>query len=140
MKTLTALALASTMWVGGMSTAALAEPSVKTTAITAEKAGGQAKPGDISAWAAPLDDLRPRQVALFGLLPVTANEGVLDRAVRVALGAGLAYVSYADPLAWGLTGRVATGVAAGVMGWTAFTGTCPLYLPIGLNTRMGAEQ
>lgn len=142
MNSLSTLALTGLLLVAPLAPAALAcEGQACIGACHMADAGGAgaaaaAKP---TLWTAPFDDQKPRQVALFGLIPTAANEGTLDRAVRVALGAGLTYLSITDPFTWGLTGRVATGVGAGLMGWTAFTGSCPAYLPFGINTRFGAE-
>ncbi len=88
-------------------------------------------------WAAPLDDVPGREVRLFGLLPVPANEGTVDRGLRLAAAAGLAYVAVVDPFVAGPVLRAGAGAAGGIMGFTALTGACPLYMPFGLDTRMG---
>lgn len=93
--------------------------------------------GPVSPWFAMFDDKKPRQVRLLGLAKVPANIGVLDRVVRIAIGGGLTYLSLTDPLVWGTTGKVLTGVGAGMMGWSALTGSSLLYLPLGINTRTG---
>jgi hypothetical protein len=64
---------------------------------------------------------------------MTKNEGTLDRAIRggiavTALGIGLAVGGVLNPV-----GIVLFGVA-GMAGWTALSGYCPLYSVLGLST------
>ncbi len=64
---------------------------------------------------------------------MTKNEGTLDRAIRggisvTALGIGLAVGGVFNPL-----GIVLFGVA-GMAGWTALSGYCPLYSVLGFST------
>ncbi|HEV8660089.1 MAG TPA: DUF2892 domain-containing protein [Thermoanaerobaculia bacterium] len=57
----------------------------------------------------------------------TANEGTIDRVVRIVLGLSLLAITVIGPKTyWGLLGAVplVTGLA----------GTCPLYSVLGLNT------
>ena len=64
---------------------------------------------------------------------MSANVGMLDRIVRVVLGAAL--------IAFAL-GFIAPATGFNWLGWigviplaTAFVGTCPLYSALGLTTR-----
>jgi hypothetical protein len=64
---------------------------------------------------------------------MTKNEGTLDRVIRggialTALGTGLAVGGVFNPV-----GIVLFGVA-GVAGWTAVSGYCPLYSVLGIST------
>jgi hypothetical protein len=64
---------------------------------------------------------------------MTKNEGTLDRAIRggiavTALGIGLAVGGVFNPV-----GIVLLGVA-GMAGWTALSGYCPLYSLLGFST------
>ena len=67
----------------------------------------------------------------------TANEGILDRALRIALGAVLLYLV----LGGAITGTLGVVIAAlavlplltGIIGW------CPLYSLLGLSTN-GARK
>ena len=64
---------------------------------------------------------------------MTKNEGNLDRIFRgglavTALGVGLAVGGVFDPL-----GILLFGVA-GMAGWTAISGYCPLYSLLGIST------
>ena len=64
---------------------------------------------------------------------MTKNEGTLDRVIRggialTALGTGLAVGGVFNPV-----GVVLFGVA-GVAGWTAVSGYCPLYSVLGIST------
>lgn len=59
------------------------------------------------------------------------NEGFLDRAVRVLAGAGILFLLAVGPVpGWGLVGF--TGLVPLV---TGLTGYCPLYVPLGIDTR-----
>ena len=59
------------------------------------------------------------------------NEGFLDRAVRVLAGAGILSPLALGPIpGWGLVGL--TGLIPLVTGLTGF---CPLYVPLGIDTR-----
>lgn len=64
---------------------------------------------------------------------MTTNEGTVDRVIRggiavTALGAGLAVGGVLNPV-----GIVLLGVA-GMAGWTAISGYCPLYAVLGIST------
>ena len=64
---------------------------------------------------------------------MTKNEGTLDRAIRggiavTALGIGLAVGGVFNPV-----GIVLFSVA-GMAGWTALSGYCPLYSVLGIST------
>lgn len=64
---------------------------------------------------------------------MTMNESTLDRAIRggvavTALGTGLAIGGVFNPV-----GVVLFGVA-GMAGWTAISGYCPLYSVLGMST------
>jgi hypothetical protein len=64
---------------------------------------------------------------------MTKNESTLDRAIRggiavTALGTGLAVGGVFNPV-----GIVLFGVA-GMAGWTAISGYCPLYSLLGIST------
>lgn len=65
------------------------------------------------------------------LLPM--NEGIADRAVRVAAGLGLLSLTVVGPqTAWGLVGLVL--VATGLIG------SCPAYALLGIRTRTTKGQ
>ncbi|MGB7980330.1 MAG: DUF2892 domain-containing protein [Candidatus Nanopelagicales bacterium] len=70
---------------------------------------------------------------------MTKNEGNLDRVIRggiavTALGTGLALGGVFNPLGVGLFG------VAGMAGWTAVSGYCPLYSVLGISTRPLPQQ
>jgi hypothetical protein len=66
---------------------------------------------------------------LHRLLP--ANEGNVDRAVRVVLGLALLSLLVIGPVpGWGLVGLL--GIVLIV---TAAIGSCPIYTALGLSTR-----
>jgi hypothetical protein len=59
------------------------------------------------------------------------NEGFLDRTMRVLVGVGLLSLLAMGPVpGWGLAGLV--GLVPLV---TGLTGYCPLYVPLGIDTR-----
>lgn len=89
----------------------------------------------VASWFAPFDDEPGQTVLLFGLLPTAANEGRLDRVLRLGAAGGLGYLAALDPLALGQPTRIGLAVVGGVLGWTGLTGSCPAYLPFGLDTR-----
>ncbi|MFN3429307.1 MAG: DUF2892 domain-containing protein [Candidatus Sericytochromatia bacterium] len=89
----------------------------------------------VANWVAPLDDRPYQNVRLFGIVEAPANEGVLDRALRLVAGAGLVGLAAADPLNGGTALRAGAGVAGGVLLWTSLTGACPAYMPFGWSTR-----
>ncbi len=67
---------------------------------------------------------------------MTKNMGTIDRAVRVLIAIIVAMLYF--------TGQIG-GVLAGVLGalslvfvLTSLMGSCPLYLPFGINTRKAA--
>jgi hypothetical protein len=61
------------------------------------------------------------------------NEGFLDRAIRVVAGAGILSLLAIGPVpGWGLAGLV--GLIPLV---TGLVGHCPLYVPLGVDTRHG---
>jgi hypothetical protein len=64
---------------------------------------------------------------------MTKNESDLDRAIRAgisvtALGVGLAIGGVFNPVGIALFG------VAGMAGWTAVSGYCPLYSALGIST------
>ncbi len=62
---------------------------------------------------------------------VRTNEGFLDRTIRVLVGAGILSLLAVGPVpGWGLAGLV--GLIPLV---TGLTGYCPLYVPLGIDTR-----
>ena len=55
------------------------------------------------------------------------NEGTLDRALRIVVGAGLLAIVFVGPQTpWGYVGVVPL--------LTGLVGICPLYIPLGLKT------
>lgn len=54
------------------------------------------------------------------------NEGTLDRAIRVVLGAALLFFAFTGRGVWGYIGVVPLV--------TGLLGTCPLYSLLGVNT------
>ena len=89
----------------------------------------------VANWFAPLDNQPYQNVRLFGIVEAPANEGVLDRALRLVAGVGLVGLAATDPWNGGTAVRAGAGVAGGVMLWTSLTGACPAYMPFGLSTR-----
>ncbi len=89
----------------------------------------------VASWFAPFDDEPGQQVLLFGLFATPANEGRIDRALRLGAAGGLGYVAALDPFVLGQPTRIGLAVVGGVLGWTGLTGACPAYLPFGLDTR-----
>jgi hypothetical protein len=60
-----------------------------------------------------------------------ANEGMLDRSVRIVVGLALLIVLTLGPVpGWGLWGFVGLAPLA-----TGITGVCPTYALLGINTR-----
>ncbi len=78
---------------------------------------------------------------LYGLLGIdtrgqAANEGFLDRAVRVVVGVGILSLLAIGPVpGWGLVGLV--GLVPLV---TGVTGYCPGYVLLGIHTRQGGWE
>ena len=64
------------------------------------------------------------------------NEGTFDRAVRLALGVTLAVLAFVVGALWL---KIALGVLAGIALFTAATGFCLLYLPVGIDTARAAK-
>ena len=93
-----------------------------------------------ASWFAPFDDEPGQTVLLFGLLPTPANEGRVDRVLRLGAAAGLGYLAVADPFTGGQPVRIGLAAVGGVLGWTGLTGACPAYLPFGLSTRKAADE
>lgn len=67
------------------------------------------------------------------------NEGTLDRVIRggisvTALGTGVAVGGVLNPVGIALFG------VAGMAGWTAISGNCPLYSVLGISTRPRPQQ
>jgi hypothetical protein len=61
------------------------------------------------------------------------NMGLLDRAIRVLVGAGILSIFAIGPVpGWGLAGLV--GLVPLI---TGLTGLCPGYLPFGIDTGRG---
>ncbi len=59
------------------------------------------------------------------------NEGMIDRVLRVIVGAGLISLVFVGPQTpWGWIGVIP--LATGLIGW------CPLYSLLGINTRKKA--
>lgn len=94
----------------------------------------------VSNWVAPLDNQPYQNVRLFGIVEAPANEGVLDRALRLVAGAGLVGLAATDPWSGGTALRAGAGTAGAVMLWTSLTGSCPAYMPFGLTTRDAAAE
>lgn len=69
---------------------------------------------------------------------MTPNMGTTDRIFRtlLALVVGILYVSGTI----GGTAALVLGVLALIFLLTSFTGTCPLYIPLGLSTRGSTEK
>lgn len=70
---------------------------------------------------------------------MTNNESDLDRAIRAgisvtALGTGLAIGGVFNPAGIALFG------VAGIAGWTAPSGYCPLYSTLGISTHPQLQQ
>ena len=64
------------------------------------------------------------------------NEGQIDRAARLLVGAGLLSLLAIGPVpGWGLV-----GLAGLVPVVTGLTGYCPLYVPLGIDTRGRGAQ
>jgi hypothetical protein len=73
---------------------------------------------------------RPKPAREGGAI-VRTNEGFLDRTVRVLVGAGFLSLLAIEPVTgWGLVGLI--GLLPVV---TGLTGYCPLYVPLGIDTR-----
>lgn len=89
----------------------------------------------VASWFAPFDDAPGQQVLLFGLLRAPANEGRVDRVLRLGAAGGLGYLAAMDPFTFGTTARIGLGAVGGILGWTGLTGACPAYMPLGLDTR-----
>lgn len=62
------------------------------------------------------------------------NMGALDRLVRLAAAAAIAYLYFYTDLIEGPLG-IGLLVLAGVFVLTSFVGWCPLYAPFGISTR-----
>lgn len=113
--------------------AALAVPAQAAGMITSQPQVLAEQP---TAWVvAPFNNERPQPLMFLGVAKVEANEGVLDRSLRLVAGAGMLYLGVANPVAMPAAGAVTTGVVGGVLAFTGLTGFCPLYLPFGVNTR-----
>lgn len=111
----------------------LAAPAMAETAASAPCCAQETP--RVANWVAPLDDRPYQNVRLFGIVEAPANEGVLDRALRLVAGAGLIGLAAADPLNGGTALRAGAGAAGGVLLWTSLTGACPAYMPFGWSTR-----
>lgn len=61
------------------------------------------------------------------------NMGSLDKAIRIIIAIIIAGLYYADQI----TGPAAIVllILAGIFILTSFIGTCPLYMPFGINTK-----
>jgi hypothetical protein len=129
MRPLIKTTLAATM----AATTLLAAPAMAETAAPAPCCSHDAP--RVADWVAPLDDRPYQHVRLFGLVEAPANEGVLDRALRLVAGAGLVGLAATDPMGGGAAIRAGAGVAGGVLLWTSLTGACPAYMPFGWSTR-----
>ena len=66
-----------------------------------------------------------------------ANMGTLDRTLRIAVAAVIAFLYFTDRI----SGTLATvlGVVAVAFVVTSFVSWCPAYLPFGLDTRGDAS-
>jgi hypothetical protein len=113
---------------GCLATPALAEPMTTTSDPNTMPAN---KP--LSWVVAPLDNA-PRDLMLFGVARVPANEGTLDRTLRVIAGLGL-IAGAATQTNWPLAGTAAAYAGGGILTLTGVTGYCALYHPFGINTR-----
>lgn len=116
--------------------AATAAPAMASSCCDAS----EPEPKKVADWFAPFDDAPDQYVRLFGLVEAPANEGPIDRGLRLGAGAGLIAMTALDPLGLGTAGRIGTGAAGAVLAWTGLTGTCPAYLPFGLSTRQATEK
>jgi hypothetical protein len=64
------------------------------------------------------------------------NMGILDRGIRVAMGAALLSLLTIGPVpGWGLASLV--GLVPLI---TGLTGYCPGYVPLGIDTRRGRSR
>lgn len=63
------------------------------------------------------------------------NMGTLDRALRTLLAVAVGVLYYLEIISG--TVAIVLGVLAVVFLLTSLVGTCPLYLPFGLSTKMG---
>ncbi|HEY9855115.1 MAG TPA: DUF2892 domain-containing protein [Stenomitos sp.] len=86
------------------------------------------------AWVVAPFNNEPQDLMLFGVARVPANEGVLDRVVRLAAGAGLVYAAATQP-SWPVAGTAAAYAGGGILAVTGLTGYCALYQPFGISTR-----
>jgi hypothetical protein len=66
------------------------------------------------------------------------NMGMIDRLIRVII-AIVIVILYFTEVVGGLTGLILIILAA-VFALTSFVGTCPLYLPFGINTLRRKEN
>lgn len=113
--------------LGVLALPAVAEPMVTSSSaqVSVER--------PLSWVVAPLDNA-PRDLMFLGLAKVPANEGVLDRTIRVIAGAGLIAGAATQP-SWPQAGTIAAYAGGGILAFTGADGFCPLYLPFGINTR-----
>lgn len=114
--------------IGMLALTALAAPaSAETISLPTERP---------LAWGiAPWDNAPNQPLMMLGVVKVPANEGTLDRALRLVAGAGLIYLASANPTGMPQGGQIAAGAAGGILGLTGLTGYCALYQPLGINTR-----
>lgn len=112
-------------------------------ALTVTAAPGLAAPMKTSApmavekpvaWVIAPFDNEPRDLMLLGVVKVPANEGVVDRVVRMAAGAGLIYAAATQPT-WPSAGTAAAYTGGTVLAVTGLTGYCALYQPFGISTK-----
>lgn len=103
---------------------AQAVPMKTSTPLSAEKP---------VAWVIAPFDNAPTDLMFLGAFRVPANEGVVDRVIRMAAGAGLVYAAATQP--WPQAGTVAAYAGGGVLAVTGLTGYCALYQPLGISTR-----
>lgn len=133
-----ALALAAAPALAAEDCCAEPKPEPRSADCCAPEAAGPEI--RVSNWLAPVDNYPYQKVRLFGLVETPANEGVVDRALRLVAGAGLIGLAATDPLNGGTALRAGAGTVGGVMLWTGLTGACPAYLPFGLSTRDKAAE
>lgn len=86
------------------------------------------------SWVVATFNNEPEDLMFLGVAKVPANEGVLDRVIRMAAGAGLVYGAATQP-SWGTTGQVAGYTVGGLLLFTGVDGYCPAYHLMGINTR-----
>ena len=114
-----------------MATPALAEGMVTSNPSTSQTMSMNLP---TAYWVATFDN-QPENLMLFGVAKVPANEGVLDRVIRLVAGAGLVYATSTQQNNWPTAGTVAGYTVGGLGLLTGLTGYCAIYHLAGINTR-----